>query len=139
MKYFVDTSFWCALYDAKDENHYRARQYWQSLSPLPVKLFTSDYIFDETVTVARSRMTHHQAVELGEALLNSKVLTIVAANKDLQRESWELFKNHEDKGFSFTDCTSFRIMKAHSLSQVLAFDHHFAQMGFSVNECPSPQ
>jgi len=34
--------------DAKDENHPRARQYWQNLAPLPVKLFTSDYIFDET-------------------------------------------------------------------------------------------
>lgn len=48
MNYFVDTSFWCALYDARDENHSRARQYWQNLAPLPVKLFTSDYIFDET-------------------------------------------------------------------------------------------
>ncbi len=138
MNYFVDTSFWCALYDAKDENHSRAREYWQSMAPLPVKLFTSDYIFDETVTVAKSRMNHHQAVALGEALLSSKVLTIVAVSEDLQRESWELFKNHEDKGFSFTDCTSFMIMKAHRLNQVLAFDHHFSQMGFTVNKGADP-
>ena len=134
MKYFVDTSFWCALYDAKDENHSSAREFWQSLAPLPVKLFTSDYIFDETVTVAKSRMTHQQAVELGEALLNSKVLTIVAVNEALLRKSWELFKNREDKGFSFTDCTSFMIMEAHNLHRVFAFDHHFSQMGFTVNK-----
>ncbi len=50
------------------------------------------------VTAAKSRMTHHQAVELGEALLNSKVLTIVTVNEDLKRKSWELFKNYEGKG-----------------------------------------
>ena len=138
MNYFVDTSFWCALYDARDENHSGARQYWQNLAPLPVKLFTSDYIFDETVTVAKGRMNHHQAVALGEALLKSKVLTIVSVNEALQHESWEFFKNHEDKGFSFTDCTSFMIMKAHNLNQVLAFDHHFSQMGFTVNKWIGP-
>ena len=83
-------------------------------------------------------MNHHQAVALGEALLKSKVLTIVSVNEALQHESWEFFKNHEDKGFSFTDCTSFMLMKAHNLNQVLAFDDHFFQMGFIVNKKIDP-
>ena len=83
-------------------------------------------------------MNHHQAVALGEALFKSKVLSTVSVNEALQRESWEFFKNHEDKGFSFTDCTSFMIMKAHNLNQVLAFDHHFSQMGFTVNKRLDP-
>jgi len=83
-------------------------------------------------------MNHHQAVALGEALFKSKVLSIVSINEALQLESWEFFKNHEDKGFSFTDCTSFMIMKALNLNQVLAFDHHFSQMGFTVNKRIDP-
>ena len=74
----------------------------------------------------------------GEALLKSKGLTIVAVNEALLRKSQELFKNHEDKGFSFTDCTSFMIMKAHNLHRVFAFDHHFSQMGFTVNKSMDP-
>ena len=34
--------------------------------------------------------------------------------------------------FSFTDCTSFVVMRELRLREALTTDHHFAQMGFTL-------
>jgi predicted nucleic acid-binding protein len=43
-----------------------------------------------------------------------------------------IFFRYRDKDFSFTDCTSFVVMKELRLQQVLTTDAHFAQMGFQM-------
>ena len=45
-------------------------------------------------------------------------------------EAWEIFKKYFDKDFSFTDCTSFAVMKIRKISEVFSFDKHFEQYGF---------
>ncbi len=136
MNYFIDTSFWCALYDCRDARHEQARRLWESLSSLPVRLFTSDYIFDETMTLIRRRMDHRAAVELGQRILQSEVVRLLAVTADIRHESWAMFKKYADKTFSFTDCTSFTLMRLLGLDCALAFDQHFSQMGFAVNRPP---
>lgn len=37
---------------------------------------------------------------------------------------------HDDKGYSFTDCTSFVFMKEMKLTHYLACDKNFEQAGF---------
>ena len=49
----------------------------------------------------------------------------------------ELFFRYRDKRFSFTDCTSFALMRELRLTTVLTTDAHFKQMGFSL--CPGPR
>jgi predicted nucleic acid-binding protein len=44
------------------------------------------------------------------------------------REAWGVFHSHRDKGWSFTDCTSYAVMRRLRLSQAFAFDRHFSQM-----------
>ena len=44
---------------------------------------------------------------------------------------WSLFKRFADKEFSFTDCTSFVLMRRLGLHEALAFDGHFTQAGFA--------
>jgi hypothetical protein len=43
-----------------------------------------------------------------------------------------LFFRHGDKDFSFTDCTSFVVMRELRLREALTTDRHFAQAGFSM-------
>lgn len=43
-----------------------------------------------------------------------------------------LFFRHRDKGYSFTDCTSFVAMRELKLKAALTTDRHFRQMGFVV-------
>lgn len=134
MKYLVDTSYWCALYDRRDVNHSSAKNIWAILNRSPVKLFITDYIFDETVTVINSRTDNKAGIILGKTLLESKVVTMVRINEELFNSGWELLKTCTDKKYSFTDCTSFAVIQSFKLGNALAYDHHFTQMGFTVNQ-----
>lgn len=134
MKYFIDTSFWCALYNSNDENYQNAKKLWDIFTTLPVQFFTSEYVFDETITLVKRRMNHRSAVELGEGILQSEVVHLWRVTEYIFEESWRLFERHTDKDFSFTDCTSFALMQFYGLNQALAFDRHFPQMGFLVNQ-----
>jgi len=54
---------------------------------------------------------------------------IAHVSKADQRAAWKLFKKHDDKEFSFTDCTSFVVMERLGLLYAFAFDEHFEQTG----------
>jgi hypothetical protein len=43
-----------------------------------------------------------------------------------------LFFRHRDKNYSFTDCTSFVVMRELRLREALTTDRHFRQVGFHV-------
>ncbi len=45
-------------------------------------------------------------------------------------KAWEYFKRHSDKEYSFTDCTTFMLMKEMKLSNFFAFDEDFVKTGF---------
>jgi hypothetical protein len=57
---------------------------------------------------------------------------IVHITEELEEEAWKLFKQYTDKDFSFTDCTSFVVMRQFNLTEAFTNDHHFVQMGFTV-------
>jgi uncharacterized protein len=134
LKYFVDTSFWCALYDAGDYRHLEAKEIWKTLAGKPVMLYTSDYVFDETTTLISRKIDRQSAIDFGVTILQSKVLSILQVHDNCFSSSWLIFKEYGDKDFSFTDCTSFALMQTNGIKQALAFDRHFTRMGFSVNQ-----
>ena len=42
------------------------------------------------------------------------------------------FRKHADHAYSFTDCTSFVVMRELKLTQALTSDRHFTQAGFEA-------
>ena len=42
------------------------------------------------------------------------------------------FRKHADHSYSFTDCTSFVIMRELRLTEVLTADRHFLEAGFKM-------
>ena len=136
MRIFVDTSAWFALYDRRDDAHGNATRFWHELKRQPARLVTSDYIFSEAITLTRARGGHTAACRLGEFLQRSAVVELAEVTSPVRAQAWELFVRHADKDFSFTDCTSFVIMRELNMTNAFAFDEHFAQMGFTLR--PSP-
>lgn len=45
-------------------------------------------------------------------------------------EAWRLFLDRPDKGYSYTDCTSFVLMRRLGIGEALTLDEHFVQEGF---------
>ncbi len=128
---FLDTSYLLALELADDQNHKIALNHWQELDRKNLKLVTTSYIFDEVVTFLNSRNFHSKAVEIGNRLIISSLVDFIQVDETLFLETWEYFKKHQDKSYSFTDCLSFVVMKKLEINTALTFDRHFVQSGFT--------
>jgi hypothetical protein len=94
---------------------------------LNVKLVTSNFVLDETLTLLRMNLGHQAAVQFGEQVRESKIVEVVHITEVLEERAWQIFVKYSDKDYSFTDCTSFALMEERSLSDAFAFDKHFAQ------------
>jgi hypothetical protein len=66
-----------------------------------------------------------------DILIAENVLDVIWIDHDLAKRAWDVFEQYNsDKLWSFTDCTSYVVMKELGIADVFAFDHHFEQMGF---------
>jgi predicted nucleic acid-binding protein len=88
---FVDTSVWYALLDKTDSLHDNAVEFFQSLAHPVV---TTNYIVDETVTLAKNRLGHRVAVEIGEKLWNEEAATLIYVTTSDEKKAWEIFVSH---------------------------------------------
>ncbi|MCZ7385861.1 MAG: PIN domain-containing protein [Candidatus Methanoperedens sp.] len=132
---FVDTSAFLALVNEKDDNHLTATTFLEEIKNGKVKIkkiITSDYIIDETLTRIRYTVGHKEAVEWGQDIIASNVVEKVGVGRELFEPAWELFKTYNDKKLSFTDCTSFAIMKIRGIDKVFSFDDDFERVGFKL-------
>ena len=129
---FIDTGYLLALELANDQNHVAAKSHWQALLDAFPPLFTTSYVFDETVTFFNSRSHHAKAVEVGNSLLISRSVQLIHVDETLFQQSWKLFQQHQDKRYSLTDCISFATMRNRGIDVAMTFDKHFAQAGFQM-------
>jgi hypothetical protein len=128
---FVDTGFWLALFNKRDERHDLARQSIEGFKSN--KLVITDFIVYETITFLNASVKNHQLamifLEFIEDLDNIKVFDV---DKHLKEAAMEIFKKYSDKNFSFTDCVSFAVMDKFNIYEVFTFDDHFKQMGYTI-------
>lgn len=125
---FVDTGAWYALVDARDPDHSAVAS---CLAQHRGRLATSNFVFDETVTLLRSRLGHRVARTFGETLLAGGIAVIVRVTPADEVRAWEIFARYRDKGFSFTDCTSFALMKRMRIATAVALDDDFRAYGIA--------
>jgi len=126
---FVDTGAWYALVDRNDPDHPAARRFFEA-NRLP--FVTTNFVFDEAVTLLRSRLGWSVACEFGRGLMESRLASIVHVTGEDEAAAWSTFQKFRDKEFSYTDCTSFAVMERMKLKTAFAFDRHFAAMEFQV-------
>ena len=127
---FVDTAGWVACTDTAEPAHKRAtaaRDRWLEAGGV---LVTTDYVADETLTLLRMRL----GLDVAEAWWHRWMAVRVCAGSSSAcaraDKARGMFFRYTDKDFSFTDCTSFVVMRELKLREALTTDHHFAQAGF---------
>lgn len=130
---FLDTSALVAFFDKNDANYERSRSFFRSLPKERIRVVITDYVLDECITMVLSRAGHGVAVKAGEFLLSSRIVELIWLDETVKIESWEYFRKHDDKVFSFTDCTSFVLMKKMKLKKYFGFDDDFKQAGFMLH------
>ena len=122
---FVDISGRYATIDRHDRGHEAAQQFLENDY---LRLVTTDYVMDETVTLPQVRLGHSCAVRFLDSLQASRLVQLIYLSQT-QDATAQLFRNRPDKGWSFTDCSSFVLMQEYRLKNALAFDDRFRQAG----------
>ncbi len=124
---FVDTSAWFAFVYQRDPDHVQTREFIQQFQG---RLITSNYVFDELITLVLTRANHAEAVKIGNLLKDPTAVTLTRVTLEDEERAWEFLRKMDDKTYSFTDCTSFMLMKRLRLNIALSLDSHFEQAGF---------
>ena len=73
---------------------------------------------------------HELDVSVGKALQTSPFTIMERIDEGSFEESWSLFK--ANRQYSFTDCTSFNIMRRLGITHAFTFDKHFKSAGFQT-------
>jgi hypothetical protein len=124
---FFDTSAIYAFINKKDPDHRRVKDF---LNNFKGKIFITNYIFNEAINLVNARLGYEKAVMTGDILLNSPQVERVWITPKDERDAWGLFVSRSDKSYSFTDCTSFVVMRRFGIKRCLTLDEHFTQEGF---------
>jgi predicted nucleic acid-binding protein len=134
MKIFIDTSALIAYYNIDDLHHAEASEVFNKIEKGEISLtrfFTTDYILDETVTFIECMLNRHElAVSVGQGLLTSPFTTLLRIDEEFFQEAWNHFG--DSRGHSFTDCTSFTVMRKFGITHAFTFDRHFGEAGFQT-------
>jgi predicted nucleic acid-binding protein len=125
---FIDTSFWVAFRNRRDEHHNQAVELLARHSRAP--LVSSNHVRGETWTFLRRRAGHQAAVDFLDALNRSRRVRLEHITADIEARALRWLRRHDEREYSFVDASSFELMKALRAREALAFDGDFAAAGF---------
>jgi len=127
---FVDTSAWYALIDRRDAGHGRTASLIRELITGGTRLVTTDYVIDESCTLAKARSGSEAAIRLLDLLGQTAALDMEWIASERFERAEGLFRKYRDQAFSFTDCSSFVVMRERSIEEAVTTDDHFRVAGF---------
>ncbi len=127
---FIDSSGFYAALNTRDSSHKMAATIITRTVKSGGKLIFTDYIITESLNLAVARRGHHVAERMLDFLEQSRAWQKVSVDENYFKEAIDYFRKHTDKDYSFTDCTSFIVMKSLRINDALTDDHHFRQAGF---------
>jgi predicted nucleic acid-binding protein len=126
---FVDTAGWMACADGADPAHERCCAVRDAALESGQRLVTTDFVVDETLTLIRKRLGLASAETWWHQVDGSPRLHWERIDSERFEKARHLFFRYRDKAFSFTDCTSFVVMRELRLTHVITTDRHFGQIG----------
>lgn len=129
---FVDTAGWTMLADESDPRHAAAcafRDQWLDSAGV---LISSDFVMDETLTLMRVRLGLNAAERWWDQVEGSPRVHWEWIDPARAEKARHWFFRWRDKDFSFTDCSSFVVMKERRIKAALTNDRHFVQAGFQT-------
>ena len=131
-RYFVDTFYWVALSDPRDQWHTRVLTFSRSLSDY--QLFTVDEVLSEYLTFYSASSPHvrDDAVQTVRHILHDPRVTVMPPSHTSFLDALAFYAFRLDKQYSLTDCVSMQAMRREGLTDVLTNDHHFTQEGFRI-------
>ena len=134
---FVDTWAWLVLANDRDPAFDSVSRVRASVAGAWV---TTDYVLDETMTRLFALAPFAQARRFMEGIFEASrrgLLDIEHVTPERFSRAWRLrLRFHDKPRISFTDLTSFVVMRELALQHVLTADAHFEQVGMGFFRLP---
>ncbi len=130
---FIDTWGWLVLADAGDPLHTQVVAERKRRS----KLVTTDYVLDEFLTRLFARTSFTTAKQFSEALFEAVDTGLLQLERITPERFQAAYKLRlRNSKVSFTNLTSFVVMKDAGIRDVLTGDVHFSQVGLAFRRIP---
>lgn len=132
MSVFVDTGVFFAHHDRDTTRHESAANAMRAVATGEFgHPHTSDYVFDETVTLTLARTNSHDAAcSVGRRILGRNEfgvspIEVQRVTAELFDRAVALFERYDDHSLSFTDTTTIALIRQHEIDAVCSFDDDF--------------
>jgi predicted nucleic acid-binding protein len=140
VKLFIDTWGWLTLRDRREAQHKEVKALYQNFRKRKGRIFSTDYVLDETFTLLFRRLSFAQARESLEMLdkaVQEGYLQLERITPERFERAKALRVKFQDKPrISFTDLTSMVVMSELGITDILTEDAHFAQVGMGLRTLP---
>lgn len=126
MTVFIDTGVFVAYRNKRDSyNKIADTLIRDALKGEYGQLYTSDYIYDESVTLALVRTKNPDVVkDVSDTILSPRI-EMIFVGEALFENAIKIFMKYFDRNISFTDATSIAVMGEYNIDHILSFDSHF--------------
>jgi uncharacterized protein len=128
---FLDSAGFLALVNPRDTHYQEARAAWTRLTEEHWRTFTTNFVVAETHALFLTRLGHDHATAFLHQILKSST-TIVRLSQQDEEQAQTIIDHYDDKNFSYTDATSFAVMKRLRIGPAFTFDHNFEQFGLEM-------
>jgi predicted nucleic acid-binding protein len=124
----IDTGAIYAFVARTDKNHRASRSFVKRWLDRGGVFVLVDTVFAETMTLLKVRLSVQTAIKVGRELRRNPAYRWSALGPDGERDAWEIFQMHDDKDWSYTDCSLLAVSRRSGVRGIFAFDRHFSQM-----------
>ena len=129
---FVDTGALVARVLPRDQHNGASRRGWDTLRDVEVKLFSSEHVLDEAVSLLVRQAGAGYAARWARDHLASEEIAWLNTSREDWNEALRWLEKFSDQRLSFTDSLSFALMRREGISSAFGFDHHFELAGFEL-------
>lgn len=129
---FVDTLYWVALANLRDQWHERAIELQKTVSNR--RLITTEAVLIEFLNYFSffGSFMRQTVAGITHDILDDPDIEVLPINSSLFLSGLNLYEQRLDKGYSMVDCISMMAIKNRDISEVLTHDKHFIQEGFNI-------
>ncbi|MCB0035179.1 MAG: type II toxin-antitoxin system VapC family toxin [Anaerolineales bacterium] len=140
MKLFVDTWGWLTLRDKRESQHQAVTRFYQQFLQQNGRVYTTDYVLDETYTLLFKRLpfVHAEAsvLLLDQAIARKQIQLVWITPERFGRTKALRLKLQDKPDISFTDLSSMIVMEELAITDILTGDAHFTYVGMGFQRMP---
>jgi len=130
VKVFVDSSAIVALIVKNDGSHEKAVSSLRLMTENKAEMIISNFVVAETYNLLAARTYPGKARQW----LLTNTWSVVRVSSADEQEATQVIETHADKSFSYTDSTSFAMIKRLGFDFAFTYDRHFEQYGIATQE-----